>query len=411
MNRNAIVFLGIVVFASSSFADPSSSREDSPVAWPPHVEQALLKAKENRPELVKALTSVPKEQRDGMIFLVANMPEGDLQTLRADFLLENVEFAFKAKVQFPWAKPVPEAIFRNNVLPYANLDESRDPWRRDLFDLCAPVVRDCLTASEAATRLNSVLFNELKVRYSKKRKKPSQSPKESIEQGLASCTGLSILLVDACRSVGIPARVVGTAALVDDLGNHSWVEIWDGDWHFTGACEADPKGLDHGWFEWAASKARKDAPMYAVYAASFQKSAASFPLIWATDRKDVPAENVTDRYTKRAIAKNTKTTLAVRVWDGGQGKRLALPIVVKRAGTSDPLFEGTAKGEQDPLNRCLTFDLVPGSEYVIQVGKPVLIEQAVKASDGIYLQFLDIEVPAQNPVPPQGKRPNEPKKP
>ena len=26
------------------------------------------------------------------------------------------------------------------------------------------------------------------------------------------------------------------------------MEIWDEDWHFTGACEPDPKGLDRGWY-------------------------------------------------------------------------------------------------------------------------------------------------------------------
>ena len=38
------------------------------------------------------------------------------------------------------------------------------------------------------------------------RKRNNQSPQESIEQGKATCTGLSIILVDACRAVGIPAR-------------------------------------------------------------------------------------------------------------------------------------------------------------------------------------------------------------
>ena len=65
---------------------------------------------------------------------------------------------------------------------------------------------------------------------------------ESMETGLASCTGLSILLIDACRSVGVPARFVGTPLWADGSGNHSWVEIWDGGWHFVGA--AEPAGLE-----------------------------------------------------------------------------------------------------------------------------------------------------------------------
>ena len=54
-------------------------------------------------------------------------------------------------------------------------------------------------------KYNSI-FEKLDVVYSTKRPKADQSPGESIKAGLASCTGLSILLISACRSVGIPAR-------------------------------------------------------------------------------------------------------------------------------------------------------------------------------------------------------------
>src|SRR6478752_4758171 len=93
--------------------------------WPAAVEAALAKAKDNRPELERALRDAPPDQRPGMEFLVANMPD-----------------------------------------------------------------------------------KNLKVGYSTERRAANQSPSESRESGKASCTGLSILLSDACRSVGIPARLV-----------------------------------------------------------------------------------------------------------------------------------------------------------------------------------------------------------
>ena len=126
-------------------------------------------------------------------------------------------------------------------------------------------------ARRPSQKLNSTIYTKLKVKYSTDRKQPHQSPKESIEQGKASCTGLSILLSDACRSVAIPTRLVGTPLWTNKSGNHTWVEIWDGRWHFTGACEPDPKGLDHGWFEGNASQAKKDGLEHAIYAVSFHK--------------------------------------------------------------------------------------------------------------------------------------------
>ena len=52
-------------------------------------------------------------------------------------------------------------------------------------------------------------------------------PMSTMVFGYASCTGISILYVDALRSVGIPARLVGTPAWhgKENDGNHNWVEV------------------------------------------------------------------------------------------------------------------------------------------------------------------------------------------
>ena len=78
--------------------------------WDDAVEQALAKAKDNRGELEKALADVPKDQRKGMAFLVANMPDADLKSLKAEFLLTNTALAYKARKEVPWGKDVPEDV-------------------------------------------------------------------------------------------------------------------------------------------------------------------------------------------------------------------------------------------------------------------------------------------------------------
>ena len=57
---------------------------------PADVERALTRAAKNRPQLEDALERVPPAQRDGMLFLIANMPPDDLASLRADFLVAHV---------------------------------------------------------------------------------------------------------------------------------------------------------------------------------------------------------------------------------------------------------------------------------------------------------------------------------
>jgi predicted esterase len=290
---------GVILLAACSLYFPHRVwARDKAVLWSAEVEQALKTAGDNRGELEKALAQAPEGQRKGMAFLVANMPDGDLKSLHARFLLENVDLAYRARKETAWGRSVPEEIFLNDVLAYANVDEARDPWRKELYELCMPLVKDCKTPGEAAQKLNGAIFTKLKVRYSTQRKQANQSPKESMEQGLASCTGLSVLLSDACRSVAVPARLAGTPLWANNSGNHTWVEIWDDGWHFTGAAEPDPKGLDRAWFEQNASQARPGSPEHAIYAASFRKTKLPFPLVWSPDRKDVYAENVTARYAK-----------------------------------------------------------------------------------------------------------------
>lgn len=87
------------VLAALACASPLPAAE--PNWWSDEVEQALKRAKENRTELEKALAKVPKELRKGMAFLVGNMPDSDLTSLTADFLLSNVELAYKARKEAP----------------------------------------------------------------------------------------------------------------------------------------------------------------------------------------------------------------------------------------------------------------------------------------------------------------------
>ena len=212
------------------------------------IQTRLKVAGDNQSELTQAIKNVSPEQLAGLEFLILNMPEHDLKNLTSDFLLTNVQLAYAARESANWK--ISDELFFNDVLPYANIDEQRDDWRGKFVELCSPLVADCKTPEEAAQKLNATIFKELSVKYSTQRKQANQSPAQSIEQGLASCTGLSIILVDACRSVGVPARLAGIPKWKNKNGNHTWVEIWnDGDWHFTGAAEYNPEGLNRTWFQ------------------------------------------------------------------------------------------------------------------------------------------------------------------
>lgn len=278
-------------------------------------------------------------------FLVSGMPEADRRVLKADFLMEHLDLALEARTRFPWAAAVPEAIFFNDVLPYASVDETREPWRRVLLPLAADLVKDCHTAAEAAQVLNRDLFKKVNVHYHTGRKKPNQSPAESMAQSRATCTGLSILLVNACRAVGIPARLAGTAQWARKAGNHTWVEVWDGRWAFTGADEHDPKGLDRGWFVEDASHAEAGHPTQAIYATSWAPTGQAFPMVWAAGDRTVPGVDVTARYRRDTQEAGARVFVRLRRKDGGERMVATVSLLtadgqvlgegLTRAGTAD----------------------------------------------------------------------------
>ena len=384
-----------------AFLAPLALLADAPAKEPPPLVHddlgaALDAAGSNRQELARALSEVAPDQRDAMRFLIENMPPGDLLSLKADFLLAHVAEAHRDLDLSRWGRKtrlkIPREIFLNDILPYASLNERRDDTRTRVRDIAKEIIKDCTTPGEAAQTLNRALFKKLNVRYSTKRKKADQSGAESIESGLASCSGLSILLVEACRSVGIPARVVGTPMWTNMHGNHTWVEIWDGDWHFTGAAEPDAQGLDLGWFKGDASKADDTKPEHRIYASSFRKTGIAFPLVWAPQINWVPAVNVTAHYTAAAKPEDEKTIVRIRILDRPDGKRIAAKVTVTD-NESEEKHTGTSSDETADLNNILTFRLAPGRHCVVETtyGGAPLIDKVIveKAKQQIITISLD----------------------
>jgi len=326
---------------------------------------ALKRAGENRPQIEKALADVPAAQKAGLEFLVRHMPERDLKTLSAAYLLDNVAYAAKARAAVPWGKDLPDELYFNDVLPYASINERRDNWRKDFYQRFLPLVKDAKTPGEAAQILNRDMWKIVNVKYhARKRPKPDQSPYESMEATYASCTGLSVLLIDACRSVCVPARFVGTPAWSNKRGNHSWVEVWNGEqWSFTGACEYNKGGLNRGWFAGDASRAQRDEPMHAIYASSWKPADRSFPLIWNLKIDYVAGVNVTDRYAR---PDDQRARTFIQVFDGEQ--RVSRYVRVLHGDKQ--IARGMTRGEKHDSNDMLTLQLEPGKDYTLEITQP-----------------------------------------
>ena len=386
MKRNGFLIL-LAVAVAVALAITYWPQKEAAESYNPDSDEALqavIEASERGEELRKLVAETPAEEQRDMAYLIVNMPEHDREGMDLELLKENVAYANIARNKYAWAKELPEDVYLCDVLPYAVVDEVRDSWRKDMYEMFAPAVDTCETMYDAICAVNANIPALTGVHYNTKREKTNQSPSESIRQGMASCTGLSILLVDAYRAVGIPARFAGTASWHDNRGNHSWTEVWlDGEWRVTEYYF--PSQLDHLWFMADAAKANGEDRNYAIYATRFAGGNDWFPMVWADEGEDaavedlpkwVGAENVTqhyidlayDQYTRHLEA-GTHTFLRIAGYKE-QGKtqhsddRVAMGVDIFRG--TEQMGGGLTAGELRDMNDFFSVLLPKNTEYELR---------------------------------------------
>ena len=172
-----------------------------------------------------------------------------------------IDVALTSKINFLYTDVLPQSIFYEYILNYANVNENRNNIRPYLYEYLIkplffpkssisphvssstsnsqpvqpPMLVSNTTMADAIRIINANMWHMLA---------PSQhtdcihfvsgqtpiifDPMSVLTFGYGSCTGISILLVQALRTAGIPARLAGTPAWNQNVqhGNHNWVEVW-----------------------------------------------------------------------------------------------------------------------------------------------------------------------------------------
>ena len=253
-----------------------------------------LQAMGSRSEpFVEALQAANPEERACLAFLLANMPDRDVLALDAVFLVENVRTACIARRTVPLAGGVPDEVFMEYVLPYAAGDEPRDPWRSDFFERFREAAVSSPSVNEAVVRLNRDVFLEFRLGFVvRDMRKPLLSPRQSIERGTVSCGEAAVMLVDACRSVGIPARLVVLPRWPNIKGGHIWIEVWEnGRWRHISPY--DPALLEQTWIPVQIAAVFPPGSREAVFAARFRRTG-----LRALAGREISFIDITESYLK-----------------------------------------------------------------------------------------------------------------
>ena len=190
------------------------------------------------------------QRLQAMQFMYAYMPLPDIADYPAEYHLQNVDYALKARAEMPWGSTVPVREFIHFVLPVRVNNENMDTSRAVFYNELKERVQH-LSMREAVLEINHWCHE--KVTYTPSDIRTS-SPLATVRTAYGRCGEESTFAVAAFRAMGIPARQVYTPRWAHTDNNHAWVEAWiDGEWHFLGACEPEPV-LDLAWFNAPASR-------------------------------------------------------------------------------------------------------------------------------------------------------------
>ena len=174
--------------------------------------------------------------------------------LESGLIGPTIALALQTKIEYPWTDTLPKAIFLEYVLNYANVNEGRTNWRPMLTDALHFNATDLYREHKSELTIASIVqwvnthvwsvvpgaSNTHPIIFQGGQTPLIMDPMSILVYGYASCTGTSILLVNALRAVGIAARVVGTPAWYGNSqeGNHNWVEVYTGETTTTKGGEA-----------------------------------------------------------------------------------------------------------------------------------------------------------------------------
>jgi hypothetical protein len=253
-----------------------------------------------------------KDEDDG------RLPDG----LSNGIIGPTIALSIDSKINYPWTDSIPKDIFVEYVTPYANVNEARSNWRpyfhENIVSILQPFLENPISTREDVIH---ALDEHVWTIFSKDGAKPIffksgqtpliYDPMSILAFGYASCTGLSIFLVDILRTAGIPARLAGTNAWNGNIenGNHSWIEFFgsDNEWHIM---EARPASGGSGerkltdpcqW--WFCNSDKVQGTMF--YAARYDRCAVHnvpFPLAWDSENLGVVGEDRTE--FMRALCSN-----------------------------------------------------------------------------------------------------------
>ncbi len=152
----------------------------------------------------------------------------DAETITADFLIKQIDFAFRAWQEKPWAQHLTYEQFREYVLPYRGSNEPLEPWRKaflDKYESIADSMTDPSDPVQAAVLINDDIKSWFGFDPRWYYHPTDQGLSEMLEGGLGRCEDMTNITIYAMRANGIAVTSDYTPYWANTGNNHAWNAI------------------------------------------------------------------------------------------------------------------------------------------------------------------------------------------
>lgn len=156
----------------------------------------------------------------------------DLTNISTEYLINNIDLAFQAWRELPWAQQLQFEDFCNYVLPYRGSNEPMEEWRQwfiDRYEGLPQLLHDPTDPIEVTSRINDDVKSWFAFTDRYYRHPTDQSFSQMLQTGLGRCEDMTNLAIYALRANSLPVTSDYTPHWADTGNNHAWNAILTAD--------------------------------------------------------------------------------------------------------------------------------------------------------------------------------------
>lgn len=153
----------------------------------------------------------------------------DLQNLTADYLISNIDDAWRLKETMSWNKDLSVEQFQELLLPYRSGNEKISEWR-EAYRKKYSNINKKLAAIRNSVDAASVVSKAIgKMRFNQQLNTPNRSALDLLEVPVGYCREDCDRTLYAMRAFGIPVAVDKMLVSPDNGKSHMWNVVYDND--------------------------------------------------------------------------------------------------------------------------------------------------------------------------------------